>query len=142
MWWLDPLGATLLSLYVIYDWADTSFQHIARLTGASVPPRLEKKMMYLAWRFSPVIDAYKTLTTYYAGDGIWVEVDILLDEKTPLPRAHDIAETLQYCYEGRRHMRISSVMILTFIGLEEVDRAFVTIDYSSLGPSGHASGSG
>ena len=34
----------------------------------------------------------------------------------------DVAETLQYCAEG----------------LDEVDRAFVTTDYTASGPSGHA----
>jgi len=100
VWWLDPLGAALLSLYIVYDWADTCVQNVSRLTGASVDRSLEQKLLYLAWRFSPVVKGYKTLTAYHAGDGVWVEVDVLLDEKTPLPRAHDVAETMQYCYEG------------------------------------------
>lgn len=62
------------------------------------------------------------MTAYHAGDGVWVEFDVLLDEKTPLNRSHDIAETLQYCAEG----------------LGEVDRAFVTTDYAASGPLGHA----
>jgi divalent metal cation (Fe/Co/Zn/Cd) transporter len=78
--------------------------------------------MYLAYRFSPVVEGFKSVTAYHAGDGVWVEFDILLDENTSLHRSHDIAETLQYCAEG----------------LDEVDRAFVTTDYSSSGPPGHA----
>jgi len=122
-WWLDPLGATLLSLFAVYDWTDTCVQNISRLTGSCVSDRLQQKLMYLAWRFSPLPElvGYKTMTAYHLGDGLWVELDLLLDEKTPLAVAHDIAETLQYCYEG----------------LEEVDRAFVTIDYTALGPLGH-----
>lgn len=45
-----------------------------------------------------------------------------MDEKTPLRRAHDVAETLQYCAEA----------------LDEVDRAFVTTDYSAENPAGHS----
>ena len=81
-------------------------------------------MIYLAWRFAPVVDAYKTITAYHAGDGVWVELDIMLGEETRLSRAHDVAETLQYCLEG----------------LGEVDRAFVSVDYTSQGPTGHAEG--
>ena len=66
----------------------------------------------MAWRFAPLVDAYKTITAYHAGDGVWVEIDIMMAEETKLGRAHDIAETLQYCLEG----------------LGEVDRAFVTVD--------------
>ncbi|KAL1874041.1 adenylate kinase [Paecilomyces lecythidis] len=100
VWYLDPLGAALLSLYVIYDWAHTSVTTINRLTGTAVSTPTAKKLMYLAWRFSPVIDSYKSMTAYYLGDGIIVEVEITLDEKTPLPLAHDISQTIQYCFEG------------------------------------------
>ena len=50
-----------------------------------------------------------------------MEYDILMPGDADLARCHDIAETLQYCAEG----------------LPEVDRAFVTVDYTSKGPSGH-----
>jgi len=122
IWWLDPVGAGLLSLFIIYDWGATCLENVARLTGVGVDDRTFKKLIYLSWRFSPVVDAYKSLTAYHAGDGVWCEVDLLLDEKTPLEHAHDVAETLQYCLEG----------------LSEVDRAFVTVDYTSQGPTGHS----
>ena len=122
VWWLDPVGASLLAIYVIVDWAETCIRNVSRLTGSNVGDALQKKLMYLAFRFSPVVEGFKSLTAYHAGDGVWVELDILLDEATPLPAAHDTAETLQYCYEG----------------LEEVDRAFVTVDNTTLGPTGHS----
>ncbi|KAI9684846.1 MAG: hypothetical protein M1822_005494 [Bathelium mastoideum] len=100
IWWLDPVGAALLSLYIIYDWADTCLENINRLTGAAVPDRLLQKLMLLAYRFSPVLDGYKTLTAYHAGDGVWVEIDVIMDENEKVHRAHDVAETLQYCCEG------------------------------------------
>lgn len=124
LWWLDPVGAALLSLFIIYDWAETCFENVARLTGSAVSPNVLKKVTFLAWRFAPVVEGYKTITAYHAGDGVWVEMDIMLKEETRLSRAHDIAETLQYCLEG----------------LSEVDRAFVSVDYTSQGPTGHAEG--
>jgi divalent metal cation (Fe/Co/Zn/Cd) transporter len=122
VWWLDPLGAGLLSLFIIYDWAKTCFENVFRLTGAAVDARVFEKLTFLAWRFSPLVNGYKSINAYHAGDGVWVEVDILLDEKTALEISHDIAETLQYCCEG----------------LPEVDRAFITCDYATWGPTGHA----
>jgi cation diffusion facilitator family transporter len=112
VWWLDPVGAGLLSLYIIYDWADTCMQNVTRLCGSAAEDPLQKKLTYLAYRFAPVVKGFKAITAYHAGDGIWAEYDVLLDEKTPLRRTHDIAETLQYCAEA----------------LQEVDRAFVTTD--------------
>ena len=122
IWWLDPAGAGLLSLFIIYDWSATCFENVTRLSGQAAPSNLQSKLLYLAYRFSPVVEGIKSLTAYHAGDGIWVEFDLLFDEKTKLHRSHDVAETLQYCAEG----------------LNEVDRAFVTTDYSSSGPTGHA----
>jgi divalent metal cation (Fe/Co/Zn/Cd) transporter len=112
IWWLDPLGAGLLSLFIIFDWGETAFDNVIRLSGSAVDLRVEKKLIFLAWRFSPVIDGFKNIKAYHAGDGVWVEIDILLDPKCTLMKAHDISETLQYCLEG----------------LPEVDRAFVTVD--------------
>ena len=112
VWWLDPLGAALLSVYIIYDWADTCVENVTRLCGLAVDEQLQKKLIYLAYRFSNIVSGFKSVTAYHAGDGVWAEFDILLDEKTPLRRTHDIAETLQYCCEA----------------LSEVDRAFVTTD--------------
>ncbi|KAE8448497.1 hypothetical protein EG329_009378 [Mollisiaceae sp. DMI_Dod_QoI] len=122
IWWLDPAGAGLLSLFIIWDWGCTCFENVFRLTGLAVDDRVLSKLTFLAYRFSPLVDGYKSIQAYHAGDGVWVEVDILLDEKTPLEVAHDIAETLQYCCEG----------------LPEVDRAFITCDYTTWGPTGHA----
>lgn len=112
VWWLDPLGAALLSLYIIYDWASTAFENVTRLCGTAVDNDLQKKLTFLAYRFAPLVRGFKAITAYHAGDGVWVEYDILLDEKTPLRRAHDISETLQYCAEA----------------LPDVDRCFVTCD--------------
>ncbi|RYP20846.1 hypothetical protein DL765_002580 [Monosporascus sp. GIB2] len=122
IWWFDPAGAALLSLFIIYDWGQTCFENITRLSGEAASPHLLHKLMYLAYRFSPVVVGFKSIKAYHAGNGIWVEFDILLDGNTKLRHSHDIAETLQYCAEG----------------LPEVDRAFVTTDYSSSGPAGHA----
>ncbi|KAK9784103.1 hypothetical protein AB5N19_10040 [Seiridium cardinale] len=122
VWWLDPAGAGLLSLFIIYDWGHTCFENVTRLSGEAASTRTYQKLMYLAWRFSPIVLGFKNVTAYHCGDGVWVEYDLLLDEKTSLRTCHDVAETLQYCAEG----------------LNEVDRAFVTSDYSSSGPAGHA----
>lgn len=122
VWWLDPAGAGLLSLYIIFDWGHTSFENVVRLSGEAADERTNQKLMYLAYRFAPVVEGIKSVTAYHAGDGVWAEFDILLNENTRLNRSHDVAETLQYCAEG----------------IGEIDRAFVSTDYAVSGPTGHA----
>lgn len=100
IWWLDPTGAAILSLFIIWDWAGTAFENVTRLSGQAVDDELFRKLIYLAWRFAPIVEGFKNMKAYHAGDGVWVEVDILLDPYTPLMSTHDISETLQYCLEG------------------------------------------
>ncbi|KAJ4366955.1 hypothetical protein N0V83_007485 [Neocucurbitaria cava] len=126
VWWLDPVGATILSLFIIYDWAGTCLENVTRLTGEAANDRVERKMMYMAYRFAPLVEGFKSIKCYHAGDGVCVEIDVLMPEDAPLSKCHDVAETLQYCLEG----------------LNEVDRAFVTMDYTSQGPTGHATSDG
>lgn len=121
-WWVDPTGAAFLSVFIIFDWGHTCFENMVRLSGEAADERTYSKLTYLAYRFSPVVEGIKSITAYHAGDGVWVEFDILLNEQTRLNRSHDVSETLQYCAEG----------------LAEVDRAFVTTDYAMIGPTGHA----
>lgn len=99
-------------MFIIYDWAGTCFENVTRLCGSAVNDPLQQKLTFLAYRFSPLVEGFKSITAYHAGDGVWAEYDVLFDAKTPLRKAHDIAETLQYCCEA----------------LAEVDRAFVTTD--------------
>lgn len=112
VWWLDPVGAALLSVYIIYDWASTCFENVTRLCGSAVDEDFHRKLTFLAYRFAPLVSGFKAITAYHAGDGVWVEYDILMEEKSQLRKAHDVSETLQYCCEA----------------LNEVDRAFVSVD--------------
>lgn len=69
---------------------------------------------------------------YHAGDGAWTEIDVMLDEDAKVGMAHDVAETLQYCCEGDRLPPVDwlrrSRRVIGRAGLQEVDRAFVTVD--------------
>lgn len=35
IWWLDALGGLILSFVVIFNWSQTSFEHIRHLSGFS-----------------------------------------------------------------------------------------------------------
>ena len=52
---------------------------------------------------------------YHAGQKYYVEVDIVMDEGTPLKITHDVSQTLQRKLEG----------------LADVERAYVHVDYEN-----------
>ncbi|TKA76858.1 hypothetical protein B0A49_02945 [Cryomyces minteri] len=114
IWWLDPLGGILLSLFVIFNWSSTSASHIRNLTGAAASADERNVLLYLTMRFAKTIKQIQGLQAYHAGDKLNVEVDIVLDEHTSLRDSHDLGESLQYVLES----------------VPTVDRAFVHQDYA------------
>ena len=121
IWWLDALGGLLLSLYVIFNWASTSSEHIRNLTGAAATADQRNVLLYLAMRFAKPIKSIQGLQAYHAGDKLIVEVDIVLDEHMSLRDSHDLSESLQYVLES----------------VPTVDRAFVHADYLSVNLPSH-----
>ncbi len=112
-WWLDPLGGLVLSLYIISTWSLTSLAHIRNLSGAASSPDQRTVLLYLTMRFATAIQSIQNLQAYHAGDGLIVEVDLVLDERMELRDAHDLGESLQYLLES----------------VPGVERGFVHLDY-------------
>jgi divalent metal cation (Fe/Co/Zn/Cd) transporter len=94
------VGAAILSLNIIYEWAATSFENVTCISGATVSEAVQQKLTFLAYRFALVVDGIKSVTACHAVDNVGTEFDLLLPEKMPLGWAHDIAETLRYCCES------------------------------------------
>lgn len=100
VWWLDPLGGILLSIWVIFNWAQTSTTHIRNLTGAAASADERNILLYLTMRFAKTITKIQGLQAYHSGDKLNAEVDIVLDEQTTLRDSHDLGESLQYVLES------------------------------------------
>ncbi|KAH6648306.1 cation efflux family protein [Truncatella angustata] len=126
IWWLDALGGLLLSLVVIFNWSETSLEHIKNLSGFSATADQRNVLLYLTMRFAKTIRQIQGLQAYHAGDKLNVEVDIVLDASTPLRDTHDLAESLQYVLES----------------VPVVDRAFVHTDYATYNLPTHMSQQG
>ena len=92
----------------------TSTTHIRNLTGASASEDQVNVLLYLTMRFAHAIQQIQNLQAYHAGDGLNVEVDIVLNQNMPLRDSHDLGESLQYVLES----------------VPFVDRAFVHLDYA------------
>ena len=114
-YWVDPLGAILLAIYIVINWSQTAMENIRSMVGMSAPPEFLASLTYLAWNHHPDIVLIDTIRAYTFGPKYFVEVDIVLEEDMPLRRAHDIGEQLQNRIER----------------LEDVERAFVHLDFES-----------
>ncbi|XP_058783524.1 metal tolerance protein 10-like [Vicia villosa] len=114
-WWLDPLGAVLIALYTISNWAKTVMENVWSLIGKTAPPEYLAKITYLCWNHDKEIKHIDTLRAYTFGSNYFVEVDIVVSEEMSLSQAHDIGETLQDKLEM----------------LPEIERAFVHVDLNT-----------
>lgn len=119
--YLDPIGALLLSIYIIQEWIGTLWECVRDLVGHRAPPIQHQRIMYLVTRFSPLVKAVQFCNVYSAGGGLIVEIDVLLPRDISLPKSHDICESIQYSIES----------------LTGIQRAYVHADYNANNPSGH-----
>mmetsp|Transcript_23241 Transcript_23241/g.37331 ORF Transcript_23241/g.37331 Transcript_23241/m.37331 type:complete len:125 (-) Transcript_23241:99-473(-) len=88
-------------------------EQIQHLTGKTADPLLLQHITHRAFCHHTSIEKVDTVRAYHFGEGFLVEVDIVMDKNTPLQESHDVGEALQIKLEE----------------MEEVERAFVHIDY-------------
>ncbi|KAJ7163351.1 cation efflux family-domain-containing protein [Mycena filopes] len=112
-WWIDPLGALIISAALIIVWSRTIYRQFLLLAGISAPPEFHKLVIYKAMLFADDIKQIDSCSVYHAGPDYVVEVDIVMDADTPLWKAHDISQALQDKIEQ----------------LPNVGRAYVHVDH-------------
>jgi cation diffusion facilitator family transporter len=114
LWFVDPIGAIVISLYIIYSWYMTGKEQIEHLTGRSAPDEFIQEIIDMANDFDERITV-DIVRAYHFGPKFLVEIEIVMNATTLLFESHDLGMDLQYEIEGR----------------EEVERCFVHIDYQT-----------
>ena len=114
LWFVDPVGAILISIYIIYSWYHTGKEQIEHLTGKVAPEEFIEELMEVADNFDERMKV-DTCRAYHFGPKFLVELEVVMERDTLLYESHDLGMDLQYEIEGR----------------EEVERCFVHIDYES-----------
>lgn len=113
-WWVDPAGAIIISIYIMYRWAEMCKQQIDKLVGLAAPAEFvhdleELSNMHHEKAFLDVIRAYHFGARYI------VEVEIVMPADMTVAESHDISLNLQHKIEA----------------LEDVERCFVHVDYQT-----------
>ncbi|PKI85455.1 hypothetical protein MVES1_000353 [Malassezia vespertilionis] len=117
---LDPIGGTLLSVYIISEWIATMASTTSKLTGKVAGAPDVSRCVYMVSRFS-LVQAIAGFELYHAGDTMVAEVDVVLPLSFKLKEAHDLGEIITYCFES----------------LSGIERAYIHLDYNPAGQSGH-----
>ncbi|KAJ5753207.1 hypothetical protein N7520_010124 [Penicillium odoratum] len=112
-WWIDPMGAIILSLIVSGLWLHSAYGEFQLLIGVTADTKMQQLITYISMTHSPMITAIDTVRAYTSGPRLLVEVDIVMDPAATLRATHDVAEELQIKLES----------------LPDVERAYVHVDY-------------
>lgn len=134
-WWIDPMGALILSVLIVVLWLKTAYSEFQLLIGVTANTEMQQLITYIcklpilyihlsfsylhrrasAMTHSPLIMAIDTVRAYTSGPRLLVEVDIVMDASASLRATHDVAEELQIKLES----------------LPDVERAYVHVDYET-----------
>lgn len=113
-WWIDPLGAMIVSIGIIIAWSTTAFGQFKELCGAAAPTEFLQLCTYNALHIHyQHIECIESVTAYHSGPKYVVEVDIVMRPDTPLWKAHDVSQDLQDKIEQ----------------LPMVERAYIHVDF-------------
>ena len=108
----DPTAACLLAIYIFHYWIRCGRQQIDLIVGRAAEPSFLEMVRDLAETHDPTM-TLDTVRAYHYGPRFLVELDVVMEEVTPLRESHDVGVLLQHKVEA----------------LHSVERCFVHMDY-------------
>lgn len=114
-WWIDPMGAIILSVLISCLWFHTAYEEFQLLIGKTADTETLQLITYVSMTHSDAVKQIDTVRAWHSGPRLVVEVDIVMDPEESLRVSHDVAEELQ--------MKLES--------LPDVERAYVHVDFET-----------
>ncbi|SCO81196.1 related to cation diffusion facilitator 10 [Fusarium oxysporum] len=121
-WWIDPMGAIILSVLISCIWLHTAFGEFLLIVGVTASVETQQLITYVCVTHDDAVVGIDTVRVYHSGPRLIAEVDIVMDPTQTLQESHDIAEALQTKLED----------------LPDIERAYVHIDYETTHKPEHA----
>ncbi|RMZ78348.1 hypothetical protein DV738_g3907, partial [Chaetothyriales sp. CBS 135597] len=114
-WWIDPMGAIILSVLISVLWLHTAYSEFQLLIGITADTEMQQLITYVSMTHSDKIKQIDTVRAWHSGPRLVVEVDVVMDPDESLRVSHDVSEELQ--------MKLES--------LPDVERAYVHVDFET-----------
>jgi cation diffusion facilitator family transporter len=121
-WWLDPMGAIIISCLISVIWLRTAFGEFLLLVGVTASVETQQLITYVCLTHSPDVEGIDTVRVYHSGPRLIAEVDVVMNAASSLRDTHDVAEELQSKLES----------------LPDIERAYVHVDYETTHKPEHA----
>ncbi len=113
-WFVDPVGAILISCLIFYNWLHVGMDHASKIVGLSAPPETLEHITELAAQHHAQLEL-DIIRAYHFGPNFLVELEVVLPWDMSVKEAHDIALSLQQKVEQQSF----------------VERCFVHVDYTT-----------
>lgn len=112
LWWMDPVGGIIISIYIIRSWCLTAVDQVNMLVGKEADPDFLDQVREMATKHhqDATLDIVRA---YHFGPKFLVEVELVMDKETLLQKSHDVGIALQHAIEL----------------MDDCERCFVHIDY-------------
>ncbi|KAF1328634.1 Cation diffusion facilitator, partial [Globisporangium splendens] len=114
LWYVDALGAIVIFLLIMFAWAKMGKEQVAQLVGVSASEEFMTEVKELCGSHHPSM-SLDIMRAYHFGSKYLVELEVVVPADMTVKMAHDIALQLQFKVEN----------------LEDVERAFVHVDYKT-----------
>uniref|UniRef100_K3WTQ7 Uncharacterized protein n=1 Tax=Globisporangium ultimum (strain ATCC 200006 / CBS 805.95 / DAOM BR144) TaxID=431595 RepID=K3WTQ7_GLOUD len=114
LWYVDPAGAILIFLFIMFAWGKMGKEQVAQLVGVCASEEFMTEVKELCASHHPSM-SLDIMRAYHFGSKYLVELEVVVPADMTVKMAHDIALQLQFKVEN----------------LEDVERAFVHVDYKS-----------
>uniref|UniRef100_A0A7S0MQG6 Cation efflux protein cytoplasmic domain-containing protein n=1 Tax=Pyramimonas obovata TaxID=1411642 RepID=A0A7S0MQG6_9CHLO len=114
VWWLDPVGALVISMYIIWCWVTIGQEQVNFVVGEKGDDDIHEEVGALASAHHPELQVDQ-LRVYHIGRHYLVELEVVMPPETPLRIVHDVSLDLQTKIEQ----------------VPDIERAFVHVDYES-----------
>lgn len=111
-WLSDPIGAIVISLYIIVSWTRTGLEQVQMIVGRTADAPFLDVVREMAETHDPTA-TLDVVRAYHFGPKFLVEIELVMPPDTTLRESHDLGIRLQHKIEA----------------LDAVERCFVHIDY-------------
>jgi cation diffusion facilitator family transporter len=112
--WVDPVSAIAISIYIMREWWETAKEQTYMLVGHTAHSEFLDEIRRVGNAHHPELKV-DIIRAYHFGPKYLVELEVVLPSTMTLETTHDIGMELQHKIEA----------------FEEVERAFVHIDYQT-----------
>ncbi|GLD99520.1 hypothetical protein PINS_up008246 [Pythium insidiosum] len=114
LWFVDPAGAILIFLLIMFAWGRMGKEQVMQLVGVTASEEFISEVKELCRSHNSKM-SLDIMRAYHFGSKYLVELEVVVPAEMTVKDAHDIALQLQFKVEQ----------------LEDVERAFVHVDYKS-----------